>query len=251
VSKGNSAAGQTEPQPKVTIFAGDLLALDRELGRGDRQAKPARARASRVDVEDAVALLHRRAVRMPRDDDAHAGGARLDVDLREIVDRVDEDLAEADQLALAQALCPRAASLLPRTAVSGATARSASSTDGSQTSPPWTMWSLPRRKSSTSGRSRPVRVRDQADPHAPSGKRSEVVREVFAIALPAARLVGRLRRRVCDVGVQADADGAVRARMVGRGRSSDEPTPLRRWLGATNRSLRMKTRAIDTDEKLG
>src|SRR5205085_5413462 len=88
---------------------GDAPAFDRELGRRDRQAKPARARASRIDVEDAVALVDRRPVRVARDDDAHAGGARLDVDLGEIVDRVEEDLAEADELALAQALGPRAA----------------------------------------------------------------------------------------------------------------------------------------------
>ena len=46
---------------------------------------------------------------MSGNDDAHARGARLDVDLCEIVDGcVDEDLAEADQLALAQGRRPGA-----------------------------------------------------------------------------------------------------------------------------------------------
>ena len=52
-----------------------------------------------------------------------AGGAWLDVDLREIVDRVDHDLAERDELALPQLPAHAPRSLLPRTAVTGATAR--------------------------------------------------------------------------------------------------------------------------------
>src|ERR1700722_8024388 len=46
-------------------------------------------------------------------------------------------------------------SLFPRTAVIGAMAASASRTLASQISPPWTIWSLPWRKASTSGRKRP------------------------------------------------------------------------------------------------
>src|SRR5262245_22634462 len=48
----------------------------------------------------------------------------------------------------------RPRSLLPRTAVKGATRLSASSTPASPMSPAWTMWSAPRRNASASGRSR-------------------------------------------------------------------------------------------------
>src|SRR5439155_1934004 len=53
----------------------------------------------------------------------------------------------------ARAQPPR--SLLPRTAVIGASARSASSISGVPMSPACTMWSLPRRYASASGRSSP------------------------------------------------------------------------------------------------
>src|SRR5436190_8316452 len=47
--------------------------------------------------------------------------------------------------------------------------------------------------------------------------RQEVIDEVLAVALPAARFIDGLCRRVPDVGVERDANGAERARMVGRG----------------------------------
>ena len=45
---------------------------------------------------------------MTGDDDLHARGTGFEIDLGEVVDRVDEDVAEAKELALAQARGPGA-----------------------------------------------------------------------------------------------------------------------------------------------
>jgi hypothetical protein len=80
-----------------------------QFGGRDGQAESARAGASRVDVQHPVALLDRGPVRVAGDDDLHARGDGLEVDLGKVVDHVDEDPAEAKELAFAQAGGPGAA----------------------------------------------------------------------------------------------------------------------------------------------
>ena len=85
----------------------------------------------------------------------------------------------------------------------------------------------------------------------PLALRREVVDEILAVALPAARFVDGLRvvfwMSVFSVTRTAPSERACSV----AARSSAEPTPALLWPGTTNRSLRMKVRASETDEKLG
>src|SRR6478752_1180379 len=86
----------------------DATAVHGELSGRDGQLESPRTGASGVDVEHPVAPLDRRAMRMTGDDDLHARGTGFEIDLGEVVDRVDQDVAEAKELALAQARGPGA-----------------------------------------------------------------------------------------------------------------------------------------------
>jgi hypothetical protein len=72
-----------------------------------------------------------------------------------VVQHVQRDAGAVEGVASGSAAAHAAVSLLPRTAVTGASAASASRIAGSPMSPPCTMRSQPRKAASASGRSRP------------------------------------------------------------------------------------------------
>src|SRR6188474_117913 len=111
VSKRNSAAISTGCGGGAEFHDArrDPATFDGELGGRDRQAKAPRTGAAGVHVDHAIALVDRRTVRVPGYHHLHADGVGLDVDLGEVVDRVEEHVAEPYQLALAQAGRPGAA----------------------------------------------------------------------------------------------------------------------------------------------
>src|SRR3954465_15463492 len=84
----------------------DPAAADDQFAERDRQAKAPRPGAARVHVQNAVAFVDARLVRVSGDDDPHARSLRLDVELGEVVDRVHADVADLEELALVEALGP-------------------------------------------------------------------------------------------------------------------------------------------------
>ena len=75
----------------------DCGPLHGDIRGADRQLEPSWPAASRIDIQDTLALLHLRLVRMTGDDDPDPGGAGVDIELIEIVNGVEEDAANADQ----------------------------------------------------------------------------------------------------------------------------------------------------------
>ncbi|HEY6894210.1 MAG TPA: hypothetical protein VI258_08585, partial [Rhodanobacteraceae bacterium] len=82
-------------------------ACDVEMRDGDGQSKAAGTRASRVDVDDAVALAHERLVRVPGDDGTDASGVVRKVELREIVQNVDDTIFDGEREGFGKSLRPR------------------------------------------------------------------------------------------------------------------------------------------------
>jgi len=65
-----------------------------ERRQRDRQAEPARARTSRIEVEDAAHGLDFRTMRMPRHDHVDPGGGGIEVEVPEVMKHVDRPAAE-------------------------------------------------------------------------------------------------------------------------------------------------------------
>lgn len=78
---------------QLNEFDFERLAIHIYEREGNRQLKPARPRASRVDVEYAIALGLPRLMGMPADDDVEAGGSRIQVQSLDIVKNIEEDRA--------------------------------------------------------------------------------------------------------------------------------------------------------------
>src|SRR5262245_19544001 len=72
----------------------DRSVRDQQFGYGDGQLEPARPGTAGVHIEDAVAPLDQRLVGMPRYDDLEPGGDWIEVELRQIMQHVDEDIAD-------------------------------------------------------------------------------------------------------------------------------------------------------------
>src|SRR4029453_13082178 len=84
----------------------DRASRYRQLACCDRQLEAARTGASRVDVENVITLGHGRYMRMTGYHDTDPCGARIDVELSDIVDHVDQDLADPQQLRSGQTFGP-------------------------------------------------------------------------------------------------------------------------------------------------
>jgi hypothetical protein len=80
--------------------------IDYELPGSNGKLEAARPGAPRVYVQNAVALLNGRPVRVAGYDDMNASGAGLDVKLREVVDGVDEYLTNLQELGFTEARRP-------------------------------------------------------------------------------------------------------------------------------------------------
>src|SRR5215470_4535154 len=74
--------------------------IDAEPCHGNRQAESPRAGAPGIEIEHAVAALDARLVRVARDDRVVAGGARVDVQLVEVVQHVERMAALLDDFRL-------------------------------------------------------------------------------------------------------------------------------------------------------
>src|SRR5688500_15637472 len=102
------------PDLELEGAGGDrALTIDDELADRDRQLETGRSRAARADEEHAVALRHHRLVRVPRDDDANARGARVDIELGQVVDGVQVHAPNLEQLGFAYAFGPWTRIVIP------------------------------------------------------------------------------------------------------------------------------------------
>ncbi len=82
-------------------------AVDQEFAARNRQLEAARSRTPGIHEQNAIAQARRRVVRVTVNDDAHLGGHRIDVDLREVMNRIDQDLFNAQEFGDGQTRCPR------------------------------------------------------------------------------------------------------------------------------------------------
>src|SRR5258708_25905605 len=73
---------------------------DQELGDRDGQLESPRPGAARVDEQNALSLHDQGLVRVARNHYMNAGGRRLDVELREVVDGVHTDAPDPEQFGL-------------------------------------------------------------------------------------------------------------------------------------------------------
>jgi len=71
-----------------------FVCCDVQAGNGDRQAESSRPRAAWVDELHAVALNHRRLVRVAGHDDVEASSAWIHINLLHVVKDVDADTFE-------------------------------------------------------------------------------------------------------------------------------------------------------------
>lgn len=76
---------------QLNEFNFERLAVHIEEREGNRQLKSARPRASRIDVEYAIALGLSGLMGMPTDDDVDSGGHRIQVQSMDIVENIEED----------------------------------------------------------------------------------------------------------------------------------------------------------------
>jgi hypothetical protein len=74
------------------------MTVNVEFRDRNRQFEPARTGAARVDIEHAVSRLGQWLVRMPRHDDLESGCAGIEVQLRQIVKDVYEDVVHLENL---------------------------------------------------------------------------------------------------------------------------------------------------------
>jgi hypothetical protein len=84
----------------------DLGALDNEFGHGNGQLKSPGPATTRVDVQNSIAFFDQGPMRMARNNHLHAHGMRLDVELRKIVDDVEECASDSNHLRFRQVGCP-------------------------------------------------------------------------------------------------------------------------------------------------
>jgi hypothetical protein len=84
----------------------DLSALDNEFTHRNGQLESPGPATTGVDVQNAISFFDQGLVRMARNNDLHACGMRLDVELRKIVDDVDECAPDSNHLRFRQMGCP-------------------------------------------------------------------------------------------------------------------------------------------------
>src|SRR5258708_3917075 len=101
--------GPQESRPtKVMKARVQRVAGQLEGREGDGQGEPARARTSRIKVEDAARGLDLRAMRMPRDDHVDPGGGGVEIQVLEVVKHMDGPAAERQAGGVGVALRPPA-----------------------------------------------------------------------------------------------------------------------------------------------
>ncbi|EEF25268.1 conserved hypothetical protein [Ricinus communis] len=91
----------------------DGIPIDDQLGSRDRQAEPPPAGAARIHVQHAIALAARGLVRVAGHDDPDAGRARVDVELLQVMDRVQGHGADVDAGAFRNRARPRCRVVVP------------------------------------------------------------------------------------------------------------------------------------------
>jgi hypothetical protein len=84
----------------------DLGALDDEFTHRNGQLKSPGPATSGVYVQNAIPFFDQRFVRVARNNHLHTCGMRLDVELRKIVDDVDERASDSNYLSFRQMGCP-------------------------------------------------------------------------------------------------------------------------------------------------
>ena len=82
-------------------------AIDDEFTHRNGQLKSPGSATSRVDVQNAIPFFDQRFVGVARHNHLHTCGMRLDVELRKIVDDVDERASDSNHLSFRQMGCPR------------------------------------------------------------------------------------------------------------------------------------------------
>ena len=120
-----------------------------------RAAETGGARAAGVQVENTVSNALRRSVRMARDDRVVTRGSRIDRQVGELVNQVYACVLNFDGQRLRQIAGPLPVSMLPRIAVTGASAENFARTSELPMSPACRIRLTSRRASSASGRRRP------------------------------------------------------------------------------------------------
>ena len=79
---------------------------DEQLADGDGQLEATRARATWIDVQNALTFDDHRLVRVTGNDYTNTGGSRLDSELRKVMDDVDAHTSGNEQFALTYLLSP-------------------------------------------------------------------------------------------------------------------------------------------------
>jgi hypothetical protein len=98
---------------KLNYASGHRTSADDELGNRNGQFETSRTCASRIDEENAIAPFDARFVRMSRNHDLDPGRIWFDVQQRKIMNRIEEDLADLEELGFVQALGPGASVVVP------------------------------------------------------------------------------------------------------------------------------------------
>src|SRR3954467_5833877 len=101
LAKGQRTAGRDErsgegrrpyrlgTDPELRDPSADGAAVDQDLRRRNRELETPRTRAPRIEIEHAASLGGGRLVRVPGNNHAKAGGPRIEIQLRDVVDHVD------------------------------------------------------------------------------------------------------------------------------------------------------------------
>src|SRR5262245_53679366 len=101
----NLSLGNT-PGLKLNNARNDFAAIDLKLGHSNGQPKAARTCATGIDVDNSVATLDHRLVRVARHNHVNASGSRVYVELRKIVNSVEVGAIDFEELGFGERICP-------------------------------------------------------------------------------------------------------------------------------------------------
>jgi hypothetical protein len=83
------------------------LACNLQLGDGYGQLKPTGAGTAGIDIQHPITLLHRWLVRVSRYNNLKSSRRRIEIQFRQVVEDVDEDIADSKNLGFGDCFCPR------------------------------------------------------------------------------------------------------------------------------------------------
>ena len=130
-------------------FAIDLAGV--HPSHRDRQSQAPRPRAARIEIDHALPLGDLRIVRVAMDHDAEARSRRIEVQLSEIVQDVEEQVVDFHDFGCRELIGPDAAIDVPANGEDGSEFPQGIDDPGKPMSPAWTIKSTPSRTSRPPG----------------------------------------------------------------------------------------------------